>query len=36
VLPCKEIENLIPEFLVRRQVSRDYPEIDEADLAKIK
>jgi hypothetical protein len=36
VLPCKEIENLIPEFLVRRQVSRDYPEIDEAELAKIK
>jgi hypothetical protein len=36
VLPCKEIENLIPEFLVRRQVSRDYPEIDEVDLAKIK
>ncbi len=36
ILPCKEIENLIPEILMRSQVSRDYDHIDVRDLAKIK
>lgn len=36
ILPCKEIENLIPEILMRSQVSRDYDHIDVKDLDKIK
>lgn len=36
ILPCKEIENLIPEILMRIQVSRDYGHIDVKDLDKIK
>jgi predicted ATPase len=36
MLPCKEIENLIPEILMRNQVSRDYDHIDAKDLDKIK
>jgi hypothetical protein len=36
MLPCKEIENLIPEILMRSQVSRDYDHIDVRDLARIK
>jgi len=36
ILPCKEIENLIPEILMRNQVSRDYDHIDAKDLDKIK
>jgi hypothetical protein len=35
-LPCKEIENMIPEALMRSQVKRDYPNIDDTILAKIK
>jgi hypothetical protein len=35
MLPCKEIENLIPEILMRSQVGRDYDHIDAKDLAKI-
>jgi hypothetical protein len=34
-LPCKEIENLIPEALMRSQVKRDYPNVDDKILAKI-
>lgn len=34
-LPCKEIENLIPEALMRGQVKRDYPNVDDKILAKI-
>jgi hypothetical protein len=36
ILPCKEIENLIPEILMRSQVSRDYDHIAVKDLDKIK
>jgi hypothetical protein len=35
-LPCKEIENMIPEALMRSQVKRDYPNVDDKILAKIK
>jgi hypothetical protein len=35
-LPCKEIENMIPETLMRSQVKRDYPNVDNKILAKIK
>ena len=35
-LPCKEIENMIPEALMRSQVKRDYPNVDDSILAKIK
>jgi len=35
-LPCKEIENMIPEALMRSQVKRDYPNVDDTILAKIK
>ncbi len=35
-LPCKEIENMIPEALIRSQVKRDYPNVDDNILAKIK
>jgi hypothetical protein len=36
LLPCKEIENLIPEMLMRIQVQKDYPNIDAKDLARIR
>ncbi len=36
ILPCKEIENLIPEALMRIQVERDCESIDPKELAKIK
>jgi hypothetical protein len=35
-LPCKEIENMIPETLMRSQVKRDYPNVNNKILAKIK
>jgi hypothetical protein len=35
-LPCKEIENMIPETLMRSQVKREYPNVDNKILAKIK
>jgi hypothetical protein len=35
-LPCKEIENLIPEELMQKQVLRDDPDLEETSLAKIK
>jgi len=35
-LPCKEIENMIPEALIRSQVKRDYPNVDDNILAKFK
>jgi hypothetical protein len=35
-LPCKEIENMIPETLMRSQVKRDYPNVDNKILAKVK
>lgn len=35
-LPCKEIENMIPEELMRSQVKRDYSIVDDKILSKIK
>ena len=35
-LPCKEIENMIPEALMRSQVKRDHPNVDDKILIKIK
>jgi len=34
-LPCKEIENMIPEALMRSQIKRDYHNADDKILAKI-